>query len=63
MLVRQRRAGCARYKVAVTDASESFSRLDTLAPNWMEIEPSDEVREEAASKEGFLIDGLSASPS
>ena len=28
-------------------ASESFSRLDALAPSWMEIEPSDEVREAA----------------
>ena len=28
-------------------ASESFSRLDALAPSWMEIEPRDEVREAA----------------
>ena len=28
-------------------ASESFFRLDALAPSWMEIEPSDEVREAA----------------
>jgi predicted nucleic acid-binding protein len=33
--------------LAPADASESFSRLDALAPSWMEIEPSDEVREAA----------------
>jgi hypothetical protein len=29
------------------DANESFSRLDALAPSWMQIDPSDEVREVA----------------
>ena len=29
------------------DTSESFSRLDALAPSWMEVEPTDEVREAA----------------
>ena len=29
------------------DASESFSRLDALARSWMQIEPSDEIRESA----------------
>lgn len=27
--------------------AESFSRLDALAPTWMQIEPSDEIRESA----------------
>ena len=30
-----------------TDANESFSRLDALAPSWMQIDPSDEIREAA----------------
>ena len=29
------------------DAAESFSRLDALVPSWMQIEPSDEIRESA----------------
>jgi uncharacterized protein len=29
------------------DAAESFSRLDALAPSWMQIDPSDEIRESA----------------
>lgn len=29
------------------DAAESFSRLDAFAASWMQIEPSDEVRESA----------------
>ena len=29
------------------EVSESFTRLDALAPSWMEIEPSGEVREAA----------------
>jgi predicted nucleic acid-binding protein len=33
--------------LAPAAASESFSRLDALAPSWMEVEPSDEVRETA----------------
>jgi len=33
--------------LAPSQASESFSRLDALAPSWMEIEPRDEVREAA----------------
>ena len=28
-------------------AAESFSRLDALAPSWMQIDPSDEIRESA----------------
>ncbi len=39
------------------DAGESFSRLDALAPSWMQIDPSDEIRE-SAGKEGFLLDDL-----
>jgi predicted nucleic acid-binding protein len=30
-----------------SDAAESFSRLDALAPSWMQIDPSDEIRESA----------------
>ena len=33
--------------LAAAEASTSFFRLDALAPSWMEIEPSDEVREAA----------------
>jgi len=33
--------------LSASDAAESFSRLDALAPSWMEIEPSDEIRESA----------------
>lgn len=29
------------------DAAESFSRLDDLAASWLEVEPSDELRESA----------------
>ena len=29
------------------DAAESFARLDALARSWMQIEPSDEIRETA----------------
>lgn len=29
------------------DAAASFSRLDALVPSWMQIEPSDEIRESA----------------
>ena len=30
-----------------SDATESFARLDALAPSWMQIDPSDEIRESA----------------
>ena len=30
-----------------SEAAESFSRLDALAPSWMQIDPSDEIREYA----------------
>lgn len=30
-----------------SDAAESFARLDALAPSWMQIEPTDEIRESA----------------
>ena len=30
-----------------SDAAESFARLDALAPSWMQIDPSDEIRESA----------------
>ena len=30
-----------------TDAAECWSRLDALAPSWMQIDPSDEIRESA----------------
>ena len=33
--------------LSATDAAESFSRLDALAPSWMQIDPSDEIRESA----------------
>ena len=33
--------------LSASDAAESFSRLDTLAPSWMQIDPSDEIRESA----------------
>lgn len=33
--------------LAPADAVESFSRLDALAPSWMQIDPSDEIREAA----------------
>ena len=33
--------------LSASDAAESFSRLDALAPSWMQIEPSDEIRESA----------------
>lgn len=29
------------------DAVESFSRLDAVVPSWMQIDPSDEIRESA----------------
>ena len=29
------------------DAAESFSRLDAFAQSWMQIDPSDEIRESA----------------
>ena len=29
------------------DAAKSFARLDALAPSWMQIDPSDEIREAA----------------
>jgi hypothetical protein len=29
------------------DAARSFARLDALAPSWMQIDPSDEIRETA----------------
>ncbi len=91
--------------LAPADATESFARLDALAPSWMQIDPSDEIREaarrvlrvhplraadalqlaaalvaaerrpptlafvtldarlrEAASREGFLLEDLPASP-
>jgi len=34
-------------ELSAADAAESFSRLDALAPSWMQIEPSDEIRESA----------------
>ena len=33
--------------MSAPDAAESFSRLDALAPSWMQIDPSDEIRESA----------------
>jgi hypothetical protein len=33
--------------LAPADAAESFFRLDALAPSWMQIDPSDEIRETA----------------
>ena len=33
--------------LSASDAAESFARLDALAPSWMQIEPSDEIRESA----------------
>jgi hypothetical protein len=33
--------------LAPAGANESFSRLDALAPSWMQIDPSDEIREAA----------------
>ena len=33
--------------LSTSDAAESFSRLDALAPSWMQIDPSDEIRESA----------------
>jgi predicted nucleic acid-binding protein len=30
-----------------SEAAESFSRLDALAPSWMQVDPSDEIRESA----------------
>jgi predicted nucleic acid-binding protein len=33
--------------LSATDAAESFSRLDALAPSWMQVDPSDEIRESA----------------
>ena len=32
---------------ALSTAAESFARLDALAPSWMQIDPSDEIRESA----------------
>jgi predicted nucleic acid-binding protein len=29
------------------DAVEAFSRLDALAPSWMQVDPTDEIRESA----------------
>jgi hypothetical protein len=34
-------------ELSASDAAESFSRLDAFAPSWMQIDPSDEVRESA----------------
>ena len=28
-------------------SAKSFSRLDSLAPSWMQVDPSDEIRESA----------------
>jgi uncharacterized protein len=33
--------------LSASSAAESFSRLDALAPSWMQIDPSDEIRESA----------------
>ena len=33
--------------LSAAHAAESFSRLDALAPSWMQIDPSDEIRESA----------------
>lgn len=33
--------------LSAPDAAESFSRLDALASSWMQIDPSDEIRESA----------------
>jgi predicted nucleic acid-binding protein len=30
-----------------SEAAESFARLDALCPSWMQIDPSDEIRESA----------------
>jgi predicted nucleic acid-binding protein len=33
--------------LGTTDAAEAFQRLDRLAASWIEVEPSDEIREVA----------------
>jgi predicted nucleic acid-binding protein len=33
--------------LSAAEAAESFARLDALAPSWMQIDPSDEIRESA----------------
>ena len=33
--------------LTASDAAESFSRLDAFIPSWMQIDPSDEIREAA----------------
>jgi predicted nucleic acid-binding protein len=33
--------------LSAADAAESFSRLDGFAPSWMQVDPSDEIRESA----------------
>lgn len=33
--------------LSATDASTAFSRLDALAASWLQVEPTDEVRETA----------------
>ena len=33
--------------LSAANAAESFARLDALAPSWMQIDPSDEIRESA----------------
>jgi len=33
--------------MSTEDAAESFARLDLLAPSWMQVDPSDEIRESA----------------
>ena len=33
--------------LSTANAAESFARLDALAPSWMQIDPSDEIRESA----------------
>jgi len=33
--------------LSAVKAAESFARLDALAPSWMQIDPSDEIRESA----------------
>jgi predicted nucleic acid-binding protein len=33
--------------LSASNAAESFSRLDALASSWMQVDPSDEIRESA----------------
>jgi predicted nucleic acid-binding protein len=42
-ITRLQRDGALRTR----DAVEAFSRLDALAPSWMQVDPTDEIRESA----------------